>query len=416
MMLQKWLYTLGLGGYRTALTLAAPLHTKAKKMLEGRQQLLPRIRAAMQGNTAPVLWFHCASLGEFEQGRPVIEALRQEYPHHKIFLTFFSPSGYEIRKNYAGADWIFYLPLDSAANAKAFMDAVKPRLAVFVKYEFWHFYLQELSKRSIPSLLISAIFRPNQLFFKPHGSFYRQMLGYFSHLFVQNEESAMLLRGIGVQHVSVAGDTRFDRVLSISKQAKEIPLAKAFAGSSPVMVVGSSWPTDVEVLAPLVQQYRGKVKFIIAPHETDEGGLQQTEKILLVKTVRFTKTTPQDAAAADVLLVDTIGLLSSLYALGSWAYVGGSFGKGLHNTLEAAVWGMPVFFGNRNYLKFAEARDLNALDAAYAVADSAELLSIFGVLFDNEQRRKAAGGAAASYVAKQAGATEKIIQYCKNLL
>ncbi|AHM59861.1 3-deoxy-D-manno-octulosonic-acid transferase [Flammeovirgaceae bacterium 311] len=416
MMLQKWLYTLGLGGYRTVLKLAAPLHPKAKKMLEGRQQLPERIRTAMLGNTAPVVWFHCASLGEFEQGRPVMEALRREFPEYKIFLTFFSPSGYEIRKDYNGADWIFYLPLDSAGNASQLLEAVNPSLAVFVKYEFWYYYLQELHKRNTPTLLISAIFRSNQLFFRPHGSFYRQMLDYFSQLFVQNEESARLLKEIGVQHVSIAGDTRFDRVLTISRQAKAVPLAKAFAADKPVMVVGSSWPADIEVLAPLVQQYRGRVKFIIAPHEMGESGLQHTEKMFAATTVRYTNTTPAEAATAEVLLIDTIGLLSSLYALGTWAYVGGSFGKGLHNTLEAAVWGIPVFFGNRNYLKFAEARELIDVEAAYAIADSAELLAIFGVLFDNEQKRKAAGEAAARYVAAQAGATEKIIQYCKSIL
>ena len=416
MKLQKWLYTLGLGGYKAALKLAAPLHAKAKKMVEGRQQLLERIQEAMQANTAPVAWFHCASLGEFEQGRPVIEAYRQQHPGDKIFLTFFSPSGYEVRKNYGGADWIFYLPLDSSANAKAFVAAVQPRLAVFVKYEFWHYYLQELHQQRIPTLLISAIFRPNQFFFQPHGGFYRQMLGYFSQLFVQNEESAILLHNIGAAKVTVAGDTRFDRVLAISQQKKDIPLANAFADGKPVMVVGSSWQADIEVLAPLVQEYRGRVKFIIAPHEMGENGLQQTEDILRVKTVRFTRTNAAEAKEADVLLVDTIGMLSSLYALGSWAYVGGSFGKGLHNTLEAAVWGIPIFFGNRRYQKFAEARDLLHIGAAYAVPNSAELLQAFSVLFDDEEKRQGAGRAAAHYVQQQSGATDKIITYINKQL
>ena len=415
-MLEKWLYTVGLKGYKTALKLAAPLHTKAKKMVEGRQEVLERIQKAMRTNTDPVIWFHCASLGEFEQGRPVMEALRQKYPKHKIFLTFFSPSGYEVRKNYSGADWIFYLPLDSAANARAFVTAVKPKVAIFVKYEFWHFYLQELHQQHIPTLLISAIFRPKQLFFKPQGDFYRQMLGYISHLFVQNDESASLLKGIGVSNATVAGDTRFDRVLTIRQQAQDIMLANAFAAGKPVMVVGSSWQADIEVLAPLVQKYRGRVKFIIAPHEISESGLQQTQDTLKAKTVRFTKTNAASAVQADVLLVDTIGMLSSLYALGHWAYVGGSFGKGLHNTLEAAVWGIPVFFGNRRYQKFAEARDLIYLGAAFAVANSAELLKTFSVLFDDKQKRSNAGKAAAQYVQQQAGATDKIITYISKLL
>lgn len=416
MKLQKWLYTLGLGGYSTALKLAAPLHAKAKKMVEGRQQLLERIQEAMQANTAPVAWFHCASLGEFEQGRPVIEAFRQQHQGYKIFLTFFSPSGYEIRKNYGGADWVFYLPLDSSANAKAFVAAVQPKLAVFVKYEFWHYYLQELYQKQIPTLLISAIFRHNQLFFKPQGGFYRQMLDYFSQLFVQNEESADLLQKIGVEKVTVAGDTRFDRVLAISQQKKDIPLANVFADGKPVMVVGSSWQADIEVLAPLVQEYQGRVKFIIAPHEMDESGLQQAEDTLKVKTVRFTKTNAAEVKEANVLLVDTIGMLSSLYALGSWAYIGGSFGKGLHNTLEAAVWGIPLFLGNRRYQKFAEARDLLHIGAAYAVANSTELLQAFSVLFDDEQKRQGAGSAAAYYVQQQAGATDKIITYINKQL
>jgi 3-deoxy-D-manno-octulosonic-acid transferase len=413
MMLQKWLYTLGLRGYTAALRLAAPLHPKARLMVQGRQGVLERIRTAMKGNTAPVFWFHCASLGEFEQGRPLIETLREVYPGHKIFLTFFSPSGYEIRKGYAGADWVFYLPLDSAANARAFVEAINPRLAVFVKYEFWHYYLQELHRRGVPTLLVSAIFRPNQLFFKPQGAFYRQMLTHFSQLFVQNEASLQLLRGIGVQHAAVAGDTRFDRVLAISRQAKEIPLARAFAQDKPILVVGSSWPADIAVLAPLVQTYRGRIKCIIAPHELDESGLRHTEESLGVSTIRYSQATEDQLKDADVLLVDTIGLLSSLYALGSWAYVGGSFGKGLHNTLEAAVWGIPVFFGNQNYQKFAEARELVQLGAAVAVADSSELLAQFGVLFDMEEKRKRSGARAARYVAENAGATDLIVDYIK---
>ncbi len=416
MKLQKWLYSLGLRGYKTALQLASPFYPKAKKMVEGQQQLLMHIRKAVQHNTAPVAWFHCASLGEFEQGRPVIEAFRQERPEYKIFLTFFSPSGYEIRKNYSGANWIFYLPLDSAAHAKAFVAAIQPQIAIFVKYEFWYFYLQELHRRQIPTLLISAIFRPEQLFFKPYGHLYRQMLHFFSHHFVQNEASAKLLKSAGVEQVSVAGDTRFDRVLSISQQAREIPLAKAFASNKPIMVVGSSWQPDIAVLAPLVQQYKGRVKFIIAPHEIAENSLKQTEDTLGVACVRFTKTNETAAKEADVLLVDTIGMLSSLYALGSWAYVGGSFGKGLHNTLEAAVWGIPVFFGNQNYQKFAEALALLDRKAAWAVADSEELLQVFSVLFEDEQRRKESGQAAALYVKQLSGATARIMNHIKKVL
>ncbi|EMR03577.1 3-deoxy-D-manno-octulosonic acid transferase [Cesiribacter andamanensis] len=416
MSFQKWLYTLSLGGYAAALRLAAPLHPKARQMVAGRRGLLEQIRTGLQGNTAPVVWFHCASLGEFEQGRPLIEALREAHPDHKIFLTFFSPSGYEVRQGYAGADWVFYLPLDSPAHARQFLDAVQPRLAVFVKYEFWHYYLQELHRRQIPTLLISAIFRHNQLFFKSHGAFYRQMLGYFSQIFVQGEESQQLLSSIGVTHVQVAGDTRFDRVLSISRQTKEIPLARAFAQDKPVLVVGSSWPADITVLAPLVQRYQGRIKVIIAPHELGESGLRHTEDTLGVNSLRYSTATEATAAAADVLLVDTIGLLSSLYALGHWAYVGGSFGKGLHNTLEAAVWGIPVFFGNRNYQKFAEARDLIRRGGAFAVANSAELLASFGVLFEDEEKRKAAGALSADYVRQQAGATAHIMHYLNKLL
>lgn len=416
MKLQKWLYTLSLGGYKTALQLASPFLPKAKKMIAGRVQLLEKINLALQHNTAPVAWFHCASLGEFEQGRPVIEAFRQQQPGHKIVLTFFSPSGYEIRKNYEGADWIFYLPLDSAAHARAFLDAVRPSVAIFVKYEFWYFYLRELKRRNIPSLLISAIFRPKQLFFKPHGALHRQMLRSFKQLFVQDEASSRLLHSININKVSIAGDTRFDRVLSIRQQAKEVPLAKAFADNKPVLVVGSSWQADITILAPLVQQYRGRVKFIIAPHEISESNLAQTQVSLGVRCVRFTQTTTEEAQTAEVLLVDTIGMLSSLYALGRWAYVGGSFGKGLHNTLEAAVWGIPIFFGNRNYQKFAEARALLELEAAYAIANSAELLQIFSVLFEDEKKRKNAGLAAAMFVKQSAGATAKITHYLNKLL
>ncbi|QCR25082.1 3-deoxy-D-manno-octulosonic acid transferase [Pontibacter sp. SGAir0037] len=384
-------------------------------MLEGRKQQFERIEQALQHNQAPIAWFHCASLGEFEQGRPVIEAFREAFPTYKVFLTFFSPSGYEIRKNYPGADYIFYLPLDSASNASQFLETVRPKLAVFVKYEFWHYYLQALHQRHIPALSVSAIFRPDQVFFKSYGGFYRNILRNFQHIYTQNQSSAELLRQNGIHQVSVAGDTRFDRVLQTAASVKAIPLVEAFLQRQKAFIIGSSWPADIEVLVPLIQKYRKQLKFIIAPHEIHEAGIHDILQVLGAGTVRFSQATASAASEATVLIIDNIGMLSSLYSYGTYAYVGGAFGKGLHNTLEAAVFGLPLFFGT-NYTKFQEAKDLVNLGCAFPVTNADALISAFEKVHRQQALHQSITNSEKQYVQQQAGATVKIIQDIKRLL
>ncbi|WP_240773221.1 3-deoxy-D-manno-octulosonic acid transferase [Pontibacter sp. SGAir0037] len=411
----KLLYNIGLRAYTTAIALAAPFNQKARLMLEGRKQQFERIEQALQHNQAPIAWFHCASLGEFEQGRPVIEAFREAFPTYKVFLTFFSPSGYEIRKNYPGADYIFYLPLDSASNASQFLETVRPKLAVFVKYEFWHYYLQALHQRHIPALSVSAIFRPDQVFFKSYGGFYRNILRNFQHIYTQNQSSAELLRQNGIHQVSVAGDTRFDRVLQTAASVKAIPLVEAFLQRQKAFIIGSSWPADIEVLVPLIQKYRKQLKFIIAPHEIHEAGIHDILQVLGAGTVRFSQATASAASEATVLIIDNIGMLSSLYSYGTYAYVGGAFGKGLHNTLEAAVFGLPLFFGT-NYTKFQEAKDLVNLGCAFPVTNADALISAFEKVHRQQALHQSITNSEKQYVQQQAGATVKIIQDIKRLL
>ncbi|GAB3201973.1 3-deoxy-D-manno-octulosonic-acid transferase [Pontibacter aydingkolensis] len=404
----KLLYDIGLKAYQAAIALASPFNEKARLMRQGREQQFEKLRQAFAGNQAPVVWFHCASLGEFEQGRPVMEAVKQTFPKYKILLTFFSPSGYEIRKNYAGADYIFYIPLDGAENAKQFLDITEPELAVFVKYEFWHYYLKELQQRSIPILSISAIFRKDQIFFKPYGGFNRNMLRRFTHIYTQNKTSLQLLNNIKINQASIAGDTRFDRVLQTAVSIKAIPLVEAFAAGKEVFMVGSSWPADIEVLLPLIQKYKQSIKFIIAPHEVNEASINAVMQNLGNDAVRFSKIEEGSAAKHNVLVIDNIGMLSSLYSYGTYAYIGGAFGKGLHNTLEAAVFGLPLFFGPK-YDKFQEAKDLVALGCAFPVNNSQELLQVFEEVHTTPGLRQSITSKEKTYVQEQAGATAKIM-------
>ena len=409
-----FLYDLGVRAYAAAVQAVAPFNPKARKWAAGRKALLSHIQERMQAERHPVAWFHCASLGEFEQGRPLMETFRKRFPDWKICLTFFSPSGYEVRQHYNGADYIFYLPVDTAGNARAFVEAVKPKLAVFVKYEFWHHYLQALHHAEVPVISVSAIFRPGQVFFKPYGGFYRDLLKQFAHFFVQNWASAYLLHSLHLTHVTVAGDTRFDRVSAIAKAAQQLPLAEAFARGSEVMVVGSSWPQDMAHLVPFMQAHP-ELRFIIAPHEMHEPELQELERQFYGQTVRYTKANSASAATSRVLLIDTIGLLSSQYRYGQYAYIGGAFGKGLHNILEAAAFGMPVFFGPK-YDKFQEAQDLIARGGAFSITGTAQLEQAFAaVKYPSEAYRKAAE-ASRSYVAENTGATARIMEYLDQIL
>jgi len=408
--LSRLFYQVGINAYTLLLYGVSPFHAKAKKMIAGRWHLFTDIEKKVSQNKQPVVWFHCASLGEFEQGRPVLEKITTDYPQYKIFLTFFSPSGYEVRKNYPGADFIYYLPLDSPANARQFLDLVKPKVAFFVKYEFWYNYLSELKQRQIPVFSISAIFRPNQLFFKSYGSFYRNLLYCFTHIFTQNKTSAELLATAGINHVTVTGDTRFDRVLQTAAMVENIPIVEAFKKDKPVFVIGSSWPQDINVLLPFVQKWADQVKFIIAPHEIHEKEIVVLEEKLSGRAVRFSQVGQQNPEHFSVLIIDNIGMLGSLYAYGDYAYIGGAFGKGLHNTLEAAVFGLPIFFGP-HYQKFQEAIDLVSAGVAFPVSSTAALDDAFSRIFADDNLYQTLSGQAKKYVKEQAGATNIILKH-----
>jgi 3-deoxy-D-manno-octulosonic-acid transferase len=401
--------------------------------------------SAFQTPQPPTLWFHAASLGEFEQGRPVIEAVRKQYPEAKLVLTFFSPSGYEIRKDYDQVDLVCYLPADTPANVQRFLDAIRPDIALFIKYEFWHNYLHQLKKRQIPTILFSAIFRPNQVFFKWYGGFYRKILFCFDHVLVQNRASEELLKSIGYHNVTLGGDTRLDRVAQIAAQAKSYPEIEAFKGATPLLIVGSAWPDDMEVLIPFLNQFSQHLKVIIAPHEINIEQIQKWQAQLQKTSLRFTvyslqfreeeqerrkKEGGRDATfdtlnsdldtshssflAPHYLFLDTIGMLSSIYRYADFAYIGGAFGDGLHNILEPAVFGMPIFFGKPHYQKFQEAYDLLHFGGAMTVANAQELESAFAKVYENQEVRQRKARICLRYVKQNAGATEKVMDVIKN--
>ncbi|MCB0487557.1 MAG: 3-deoxy-D-manno-octulosonic acid transferase [Cyclobacteriaceae bacterium] len=397
--------------------LTALFNAKSKLFVEGRKGIFARLSRAFENNTHPVLWIHCASLGEFEQGRPIIESFKREFSNYQVLLTFFSPSGYEVRKNYEFANHIFYLPWDTRGNAKRFVDIVKPAIAIFIKYEFWHYYSRTLSAKGIPVLSVSSIFREQQAFFKFYGSKQRKTLSYFNYFFVQNDESRKLLSFIGITNATVAGDTRFDRVNQIVSQRKEIDVAKNFKASDNVFVVGSAWSEDMEVLAPAIIEKKGNLKFIIAPHEIHESSIVAIEKALEVRTIRYSKAvSTTDLKSFDVLIIDNMGMLSSLYQYGEYAYVGGAFGKGLHNILEAACYGIPIFFGNKNYKKFKEATDLIMRGGAFEVGDYADFKTKLESLTNRPENYLLASEVTRSYVTENLGATRKVMDYCHKIL
>ena len=351
------MYDIAIYLYMLGVAVASLFSDKVRKMWRGEREAFRVLRDKVVPG-ARYVWFHAASLGEFEQGRPLIERLRAEHPELKILLTFFSPSGYEVRKDYTGADIVCYLPLDTRLNAIRFLRLVRPEMAFFIKYEFWYNYLHILKHRGIPVYSVASIFRPGQVFFRRYARTYAGVLRCVTHFYVQNEESRRLLGGIGITAVTVTGDTRFDRVLQIMVQSKSLPVVEAFAGAADVFVAGSSWPPDGDRLIPYFNSHRNW-KIIIAPHEIGESHLRQIEQRLRLKTVRYTRATPEEAAAAQCLIIDCFGLLSSAYRYGRVAYVGGGFGVGIHNVLEAAVWGIPVIFGPNNK-HFQEAQGLTA--------------------------------------------------------
>lgn len=401
------IYNLGICIYDLLVHLAAVFSRKPRKMIRGHWVVYELLRQQVEKD-ARYIWFHAASLGEFEQGRPLIERIRERYPEYKILLTFFSPSGYEVRKNYKGADIVCYLPFDKPRNVNKFLDIVHPCMVFFIKYEFWKNFLSELHKRRIPVYSVSSIFRKDQVFFKWYGGFYRDVLTNFDQLFVQNETSKRFLAKIGIQKVSVVGDTRFDRVVEIREEAKDLPLVKLFKGDSLTMVAGSSWAPDEDLFIEYFNNHP-ELKLIIAAHVIDENHLVEIIGKLNRPYVRYSKATEQNVLKADCLIIDCFGLLSSIYRYGEIAYVGGGFGAGIHNILEAAVYGVPVIFGPR-YQKFREATYLIESGGGFSILNYAELSALLTRLTKDKDFLGGSGKNADNYVKQNTGATEKILR------
>lgn len=423
-MLSKLLYNLFLFLYSCGVRVAAIANPKARKWILGRRNIFSTINGQLKTIGGQPIWMHCASLGEFEQGRPLLEELKAANPEQKIVLTFFSPSGYEVMKDYKGADFVFYLPMDSVVNAKRFLDAVNPSLVLWVKYEYWFYYLSEIKKRNIPALLVSGIFRKNQPFFTWYGDIWREMLKSFTHFFVQNTGSQELLATLGfTEHVTLNGDTRFDRVLEIAKHFTAVPHIETFCGNDMVIVAGSTWEEDEIELLHFVNVHK-QVKFIIAPHEIDKANLKDVKEEFPnsifyseLDNEQLTTNNPQglvgeQRTTANVLIIDNIGTLSRLYKYATIAYVGGGYGAdGVHNVLEAAVYGKPVVFGPV-YEKFDEAIGLvNAGGAVSIDGGPVKLENILNSLLNDEKERNKMGEAAKQFVNENAGASKKIIQF-----
>jgi len=404
----KFLYKSGIHLYALISRLASPFNTKAKQFTVGRKKWSKKLAKKIETN-ARYIWVHCASLGEFEQGRPLIEAIKEQHPEYRIILTFFSPSGYEIRKNYPLADIVSYLPVDTPKNARKFLRITNPEKAFFVKYEYWHFYISELKKRNIPLYQVSAIFRDNQLFFKENalGKWYRKMLFRVTHFFVQDKKSEELLSSVGITNVSISGDTRFDRVASIAASSKKLPIVEKFRGDSKLIIAGSTWKPDEEILAAFINKVNN-IKLIIAPHEVSAININRLQQLLIKPAVLYSEAENKDLPAQQVLIINSIGLLSSLYSYGEVAYIGGGFGVGIHNILEAATFGLPVIFGP-NYQKFKEAVDLKKSGGAFKVKDFSELESILKKLLENKKFLKKSSLASKKYVGENVGATRFIL-------
>ena len=401
------LYDLGIRLYYFLILLAFPFNVKARQWIRGRQGLIKKIESTIDPGL-PLIWFHCSSLGEFEQGRPLIESIRNRDSGRNILLTFFSPSGYEIRKDYAGADFVFYLPLDTQRNARKFFSMLNIEKAYFIKYEFWYHMLASLKSQNIPAYLVSGIFRKDQVFFRSWGRWFSKILSSFDHLFVQQQSSIDLLKSIGIQNVSLAGDTRFDRVRAIVQGTIEDPRFISFAGSSPTIIAGSTWPQDEELLVRYINQTDRQIKWIIVPHEIHETSISRLAGMIHKKCQRYTNLTESELPQTAVVIVDTIGILSSLYQYAKVAYIGGGFGKGIHNTLEAATFGLPVIFGPK-YQKFQEAIDLVATEAAFPIQDYASFDAILSNLLDDPQLLSTSGESARKLVMDNLGATKQIL-------
>jgi len=412
------MYNIGIYLYMFGVAVLSLFNEKVRKMWRGERETIRLLREQVD-QSAEYVWFHAASLGEFEQGRPLMEKLRREHPEYKILLTFFSPSGYEVRKNYEGADIICYLPLDTITNARRFLRTIRPVMAFFIKYEFWYNYLHILKHRGIPVYSVSSIFRPGQIFFRWYGRQYAHVLRCFTRFYVQNEVSKELLATIGISDVSVVGDTRFDRVLQIKAAAKQLPIVEQFKGNAKCFIAGSSWQPDEEIFIPWFNEHRDW-KLVIAPHVIGEEHLQQIENLLGDrKVVRYTKVSEElkdskDLKAsktlqdAEVLIIDCFGLLSSIYHYADVTYVGGGFGVGIHSTVEAAVWDVPVIFGPNNQ-RFQEAQGLKACGGGLEIATADDFRRIMQGFTDYPSLAQELGEKSGEYVKQMTGATDRIL-------
>jgi 3-deoxy-D-manno-octulosonic-acid transferase len=422
----RFVYNLSVYFYYLAIRVASFFNDKARLWINGRKKIFENLRRQVQDSRlkaqdSGLVWVHCASLGEFEQGRPLIEKLKVKDPELKILLTFFSPSGYEIRKNYSGADYIFYLPIDTPANAKKFIELIKPKMVFFIKYEFWFNYLDELKHKNIPTYLVSGIFREEQYFFRSYGFWFRKQLSAFSHFYLQDEISVELLRSINYNNVTLAGDTRFDRVFEIAQTVKSIPLIEQFKDENDVLIAGSTWPEDEKIISDWylktqesrIKNQEHNYKLIIVPHEIDEQHIQSIiDQFSNAIALRYSQTNSTNVKDAQVLIIDNIGMLSSLYQYGSIAFIGGGFGKGIHNILEAATFGLPIMFGT-NYQKFQEAKELIHLGGAFSINDVSGFEKTIQLLDDKLVLQTASHGAK-YYVQGRVGATDKILSSILN--
>ncbi|MBO4737987.1 MAG: 3-deoxy-D-manno-octulosonic acid transferase [Bacteroidales bacterium] len=402
-------YNIGIYCYDFVAKLLALKNPKAKQWVRGRKTLLEDMQQQVKPSDKRI-WVHCPSLGEFEQGRPLIERIKKYYPEYQIFLTFFSPSGYEVRKNYPMADDVYYLPIDKPKYVKRFFDIVQPQYVFFVKYDYWLNYIQEAYRRKIPFYSISCIFRPQQFYFKVYGKPLLQKLKLITCFYCQDENSATLLQQNGIQQVKIVGDTRFDRVQDVVNAVQQNDIVQRFVGDKFTLVAGSSWLPDEILIAQLIEQY-ADIQLVIAPHEVDEERVEELQQLFgHQKTIRYTQVQGnQDLSLFNVLIIDTIGILNALYTYGQVVYIGGGFGRGIHNTLEAATYGKPIVFGPK-YQKFKEAVDLVNQRAAFAIHNYAELQAVFERLLQDEDFRRQASQISKTYVATHVGATEKILQ------
>ncbi|MFK5855619.1 MAG: glycosyltransferase N-terminal domain-containing protein [Bacteroidota bacterium] len=411
----KLIYNIFIFLYLAGIRIASVFNGKASQWIEGRKNIISRIEKE-QLSGKQIIWVHCASLGEFEQARPIIEKLKGNYKNYSIFLTFFSPSGFEVRKNYEFADYVYYLPIDTVKNARNFIKIVNPRLVIFVKYEFWYNYIDELYRRKIPLFFVSVIFRPSQHFFKPWGRWFARELNKVTYLFVQNDKSIELLDSIGIHHAEISGDTRFDRVVQLPKEDIAFPVLTEFKGTSKLLMAGSTWQPCEKILLDLLNKSKVNLKIVIAPHLINKEHIDEIiKRFEKYNPVLFSTASSSKIVDSKVMIIDSIGKLSHLYRYADIAYVGGGFGVGIHNLLEASTYGIPVLFGP-NYERFREAVELRDNGGGFPISTSEEFLGIFEKLMHNDELYEKSSAVAHSYVGKNAGATQMVIEKVREYL